>query len=82
MEIERCHLFDGMPYLAEKGGKYHVLQGSMAADDVQKWYDIEEEAVEHWNIRARATHNHKKARMGIVRDVHKEYRDMMEVMLS
>lgn len=29
MKIECCQLFDGMPYLAEKDGKYHVLQGSI-----------------------------------------------------
>ena len=52
MEIERCHLLDGEPYLVEKDGKYHVLQGSMIADDVQKWYDTGKEAVEHWNSRA------------------------------
>lgn len=79
MKIERCHLFDGMPYLEEKDGKYHVLQGSMTADDVQKWYNTEKEAVEHWNIRARATHNHEKAKMGVARDVHKELGDMMSV---
>lgn len=79
LKIERCHLFDGMPYLAEKDGEYHVLQGSMTADDVQKWYDTEKEAVEHWNIRARAIQNHEKKRMGVVRNVHKELGDMMSV---
>lgn len=52
MKIECCQLFDGTPYLAEKDGKYHVLQGSMTTDDVQKWYDTEKEAVEYWNSRA------------------------------
>lgn len=52
MEIAKCNLFDGQPYIGEKDGKYHVLQGGLKADDVQIWYDTEEEAIKHWNVRA------------------------------
>ena len=34
MEILKCNLFDGQPYIEEKDGKYHVLQGCMTANDV------------------------------------------------
>lgn len=54
MEILKCNLYDGEPHMAEKDGKYHVLQGSMTADDVQKWYDAENEAIERWNSRVKA----------------------------
>lgn len=49
--LMKCKLYEGEPYMAEKEGKYHVLQGSMTADDVQKWYDTQEEAVQRWNVR-------------------------------
>lgn len=54
MEILKCNLYDGQPYISEKDGKYHVLQGSMTADDVQKWYDTKDEAVQQWNGRTKA----------------------------
>lgn len=79
MKIERCHLFDGEPYIAEKDGKYHVLQGSLTADEVQKWYSTEKEAVEKWNSRVKAAYGYDKSKMGIVRDVHKELVGMMSV---
>lgn len=47
----KCKLYDGEPYIAEKDGKYHVLQGCLTADDVQEWYEKKEEAVQRWNIR-------------------------------
>lgn len=55
INILKCNLYDGEPYIAEKDGKYHVLQGSMTADDVQKWHNTEEQAVYHWNKRVNAT---------------------------
>lgn len=79
MEIHKCNLFDGEPYIAEKDGKYHVLQGSMTADDVQKWYDTEKEAVERWNSRVKAAYGYEKSRMGITRDVQAEYEHMKNI---
>lgn len=79
MKIERCHLFGGEPYIAEKDGKYHVLQGSLTADEIQKWHDTENEAIEKWNSRVKAAYRYEKSRMGIARDVHKELGDMVSV---
>lgn len=53
MEILKCNLYDGQPYISEKDGKYHVMQGCIKADDVQKWYDTENEAIEQWNRRVK-----------------------------
>lgn len=49
--LMKCKLYDGEPYIAEKDGKYHVLQGSLTSDDVQKWYGTKEEAAQRWNVR-------------------------------
>lgn len=51
MKILKCNLYDGEPYMTEKDGKYHVMQGSMQKSDVQVWRDTVEEAVERWNHR-------------------------------
>lgn len=53
MDLIKCKLYDGEPHIAERSGKYHVLQGVFTVDCVQKWYDTEEEAVYHWNNRAK-----------------------------
>lgn len=49
--VYRCLLYDGIPYIAECEGKYHIMQGGMQKDNIRKWYDTEEEAVERWNNR-------------------------------
>lgn len=49
--IHKCKLYSGNPYIAEREGKYHVMQGSMQKDDVKMWYDTAKEAVERWNNR-------------------------------
>lgn len=52
--IHKCKLYDGEPYIAEKDGKYHVLQGCFKSADVQKWYNTEKEAIYHWNNRVKS----------------------------
>lgn len=80
MKIERCGLFEGMPYIAEKDGKYHVLQGGLTADEIKIWYDTKEKAVEHWNKRVQSVRNFEKDRMGITRDIQAEYEYMYKRM--
>lgn len=50
-QVYRCDLYSGDPFLAEKDGKYHIMQGVMTEDDIQIWYDTPEEAVKRWNDR-------------------------------
>lgn len=81
-KLERCHLFGGQPYIAKKDGKYHVLQGSMTDDDVQKWYDTEDEAVKRWNSRVKSAYGYEKLKMGITRDVQAEYEHMKNIIVE
>lgn len=53
MSIIPCPLYSGKPEIAEKDGKYHVVQPPLTADCVKAWYDTKEEAVRRWNNRAR-----------------------------
>lgn len=53
MKIIPCPLYSGKPEIAEKDGKYHVIQGELAAVVVKVWYDTREEAVRRWNERVR-----------------------------
>lgn len=53
MSIISCPLYSGKPEIAEKDGKYHVVQSPLTADCVKVWYDTKEEAVRRWNNRAR-----------------------------
>lgn len=49
--VFKCLLYYDAPYIAEYKGKYHIMQGGMKKDDIRKWYDTKEEAVERWNHR-------------------------------
>lgn len=51
VSVYRCNLYSGNPFLAEKDGKYHIMQGDMKEDDVKDWYDTAEEAAKRWNDR-------------------------------
>lgn len=54
MKMLKCNLYDEEPYIAEKDGKYHVLQGCFKADNVRKWYNTKEESIYHWNNRVKS----------------------------
>jgi len=51
ISVFKCLLYYDVPYIAECEGKYHIMQCGMKKDDIRKWYDTKEEAVERWNNR-------------------------------
>lgn len=53
MNIIPCPLYSGKPEIAEKNGKYHVIQAPLTEENVKVWYDTKEEAIRRWNKRVR-----------------------------